>query len=502
MVSVNGPRETYSQTKMFRSWYYLGSQAVSRELKFYDSDQVLDLKIMFPNTSQPSIFESGIPTSRILTKMNSQFLDSVQRDVMLDKNRPTPGWDILGNLRIPTRPLAHADLAKLDKKGWWDPLWWQDSHMTGVQTWASLTGVPFFAAWRWPHLDQNLDPKQPDSNPKNFPYGRWEVRDKIVGKGVLSMAYIHANCSYPKLLDKTLYPGVSPFTRTVLNMTNSTLPSIQVSELWKDSTISSICNLTETKVELEVLCTAGGCTSTKVKETLGFALSSSIFKNRTAATLFLDNLQLSNGSATSDSADDAATMDVINNKWGLFEVWKQNRNPSSRIADRMTDSSSYNLGRLLNTYLSLSQQILQDTSTDHLLDVFRGVKKDPGMVFATVEGAPYEPQYRLSLLWMIIDIIGCVVLLVAASAAIWLRVRTLAPDIFGYVSSLTRENPMITLPEGGSTLNGIDRARMLRGVKVRIADISGQDGVGRVGLAMKDSSQENVTELKKGKPYV
>jgi hypothetical protein len=502
VVSANGSIEIYSQANMCRSWYYLGSQAVSRELKFYDSDPILDLKIMYPNTSQPSIFESGMPTSRILTRMNSQFVDAVQGDMMLDKFRPTPGWDILGNLRIPSRPSAYADLAKLDKKGWWDPHWWREGHMTGAQTWASFIGVPFFAAWRWPHVDQDLDPKQPDSNPNNFPYGRWEVRDKIVGKGVLSMAYIHANCSYPKLLDKSLYPGVSPFTKTVLNTTNSTLPTIQISELWKDSTISSICNLTETRVKLEVLCTASGCTSTKAKESLGFALSSSIFKNRTAATLFLDNLQLSNGSANSDRADDAATMDVINNKWGLFEVWKQNPNPSSQIASHMTDSSSYNLERLLNTYLSLSQQILQDTSTNHLLDVFRGVKKDPRIVFATVKGAPYEPQYRLSLFWMIIDCIGCVVLLVAASAAIWLRIRTLAPDIFGYVSSLTRENPMITLPDGGSTLNGIDRARMLRGVKVRIADISGQDGVGRVGLAMKNSSQENVTELKKGKPYV
>jgi hypothetical protein len=43
---------------------------------------------------------------------------------------------------------------------------------------------------------------------------------------------------------------------------------------------------------------------------------------------------------------------------------------------------------------------------------------------------------------------------------------------------------MIQLLKGGSTLSGIERARPLRKVKVKIADVSESHGVGRVRLTM------------------
>lgn len=118
-----------------------------------------------------------------------------------------------------------------------------------------------------------------------------------------------------------------------------------------------------------------------------------------------------------------------------------------------------------------------NTTDAHLLNVLNGTISDPSYVLAHMKGAPYQPQYRLNWVWMVLDYIGCVVLLVAASVAVWLRKRTLAPDIFGYVSSLTRENPMIDLPAGGSTLSGLDRARMMKGIKVKIADIGLEEWV-------------------------
>jgi hypothetical protein len=43
---------------------------------------------------------------------------------------------------------------------------------------------------------------------------------------------------------------------------------------------------------------------------------------------------------------------------------------------------------------------------------------------------------------------------------------------------------------------------MLEGIQVKIADVGGKDGLGKVGLAMKNSSQENVVKLRKGKQYM
>jgi len=95
--------------------------------------------------------------------------------------------------------------------------------------------------------------------------------------------------------------------------------------------------------------------------------------------------------------------------------------------------------------------------------------------------------------------VAYLVLLAAAVWSFWLRVHTLAPDVFGYVSSLTRDNPNIRLPTEGSTLDGLDRARYLKGVKVKIGDLVGEStGAGKIGLAPADQIQH----LQKGKIYV
>jgi hypothetical protein len=52
------------------------------------------------------------------------------------------------------------------------------------------------------------------------------------------------------------------------------------------------------------------------------------------------------------------------------------------------------------------------------------------------------------------------------------------------VSSLTRDNPNMHLPEGGSTMTGVERARALKNVKVKLADLNGNRGVGHIGLAV------------------
>jgi hypothetical protein len=56
---------------------------------------------------------------------------------------------------------------------------------------------------------------------------------------------------------------------------------------------------------------------------------------------------------------------------------------------------------------------------------------------------------------------------------------TATPDI----SSMTRDNPHMRLPDGGSTMSGPERARALGKIKVKIADLGSQSEVGHIGLA-------------------
>lgn len=105
-------------------------------------------------------------------------------------------------------------------------------------------------------------------------------------------------------------------------------------------------------------------------------------------------------------------------------------------------------------------------------------------VFSPQWGAIYNPQYILSIPWMVMDFLSCMVLFFAAIFSWWLR-RTLTPDIFGFVSSLTRDNPNFAMETGtGSMLSGLERARLLGKVKAKIGDVAGDtEAVGRVGLS-------------------
>jgi hypothetical protein len=91
---------------------------------------------------------------------------------------------------------------------------------------------------------------------------------------------------------------------------------------------------------------------------------------------------------------------------------------------------------------------------------------------AKAKGASYDSQYVLSIPWITIDIVTCTIPFLAAMASFWLRQQTVAPDIFGYVSSMTRDNPHMHLPDGGSTMSGSERARALEYVKVKVADLN------------------------------
>lgn len=79
-------------------------------------------------------------------------------------------------------------------------------------------------------------------------------------------------------------------------------------------------------------------------------------------------------------------------------------------------------------------------------------------------------RYWASTLIFISSILVC-----CTVAGALLEHRTSSPEIFGYVSSLTRDNPYFDQPIGGSTMDGVKLSKMLRDVKVRIQDVARDD---------------------------
>jgi hypothetical protein len=111
------------------------------------------------------------------------------------------------------------------------------------------------------------------------------------------------------------------------------------------------------------------------------------------------------------------------------------------------------------------------------------------------------PIYKASVPWILILILCSGVLLLLGITSIFVTLQTSAPDILGYVSSLTRDNPHIRMPSGGSTLDGTERARLIRDLKVQIADLQEGKEVGYIALKSLETDATRTFRLRKDRVF-
>ena len=93
------------------------------------------------------------------------------------------------------------------------------------------------------------------------------------------------------------------------------------------------------------------------------------------------------------------------------------------------------------------------------------------------------------------------VLRILGIANIFVALQATVPDIFGYVSSLTRDNPHVEVPKGGSTLDGTERSRLIRDLKVQLADVEDDKEVGYVALKSLRKDGGGVVRLRRDRVY-
>ena len=69
------------------------------------------------------------------------------------------------------------------------------------------------------------------------------------------------------------------------------------------------------------------------------------------------------------------------------------------------------------------------------------------------------------------------------------------PQILGYVSTMTRDNPYMELPPGGCHLNGLERTRLLKDLKVQLRDVTPSHEFGHIALSNVGSSRKRRLDL-------
>lgn len=183
--------------------------------------------------------------------------------------------------------------------------------------------------------------------------------------------------------------------------------------------------------------------------------------------------------------------------------------------DHINDTTfSSRLSVLFNTYWLTSQWYneIVDHANTNLTIYYNATTGDilPAYQQSTATVVRQQPVYKANYVCISLLIVVSTILLLCAIASLLLRLFIIAPDILGFVSSLTRDSPYFEpLPDAGSSLlSGPERARKLRDVKVQIADVRPSADVGHVAFVQVDRSTEDKEEgqtergkVRKGRLY-
>lgn len=263
------------------------------------------------------------------------------------------------------------------------------------------------------------------------------------------------------------------------------------------------CTLRNVPLELDILCSSPlGCGAQRVRRskslqwndddahgpfTLIKTVVHNLLSNFPFAAGFFDN-----GSPRYQSSIDNYLRGITQFPFKLqfLSPWPTN----------VTDEAfSRRLTLLLNTYYYASLDPFTATdsnyskfpnNTDRIMSqpIYPGPYLSSGYEGATmvmVDNATESSRrevYGLNRHWATILVLCTSILQILSLAGLFLRLTTPVPDIFDYGASLTRENPFVPVPKGGSAIGGPERARILRRMRVKMADVRPDDQVGYVAL--------------------
>lgn len=122
-----------------------------------------------------------------------------------------------------------------------------------------------------------------------------------------------------------------------------------------------------------------------------------------------------------------------------------------------------------------------------------------GTVAATVT-TPH-PIVRCSQAWLAVLLLASMVLVAGELASIVIRYRTSVPDILGTLSLATLDNRCGDVAVGGTSLDGMDRARLLKHVRVRLGDIDPAGPHGRIALSAEDDLGKTIGAVERSRLY-
>ncbi len=98
-------------------------------------------------------------------------------------------------------------------------------------------------------------------------------------------------------------------------------------------------------------------------------------------------------------------------------------------------------------------------------------------------------RYAVRWQWVGIYVLSVSVMAIAALAGLVLGWKTRGPDILGYCSTMLVNSPYIKQGRGiGSTMGGVERARVFGKTPLKLVDIDADKDIGYITLVEDDAS--------------
>jgi hypothetical protein len=271
------------------------------------------------------------------------------------------------------------------------------------------------------------------------------------------------------------------------------------------------CTVQQRYIEARARCSGDGCTVVAIRPSARYASRNpnlTRLEDPAIAYNLMRSMPLATGSF--HVGDSAPTELYIRGSEMPFGRASADQPSVMNITNDMFQSK---FQLLLNTYYQLSMAPLAYTASlpspsDDLWNLLP--------VFDSSGGAdhmlPFVPLradttvttvfevYECNYLWFSLLLTASVILISLGSIGTALSHLCLAPDMIGYVSSFTYNNPYMKLPSGGACLGAMDRARLLRNMEVKIGDANLEHDVGHVVFATVHVS-DTVGGLKAARDY-
>jgi hypothetical protein len=256
--------------------------------------------------------------------------------------------------------------------------------------------------------------------------------------------------------------------------------------------------MTYQTVESRILCVSGNCSATHIRSSPNlYPEAQTPLEDCNNAKYFYDEFAFSEGVQRPYHYPPSISPNELYLFYGS-EVIPANYSPFANLT--MLDASimSERLTRLVNSYWLASAfpdyvAAGGSINSSTLGEEYRIYQTEANIVTAL------EDVYVCDDVWLGFLVVSSVALCVCGILSTIVGVFKISPDVFGFVSTLTRDNPLVPQAYAGSSLDGDARARLMKEVKVRLGDVEPDREVGHIALA--DVGSVQVERLRKGRLY-